>query len=328
MKSPFTGKEMTPMMEWREMEYRKEKFDVVFHYYQCEDTGEQFEDERFSQLNYNQVVNLYRVRHHIPFPEKIKAIREKYELSAAKMSEILGMGANSWRNYESGEVPSKAHANLIQLISLSKNFALHLQQFSELDEKEKHKILKRIEKLDDDCIDFDDPLLHFENQPDITTGFKSFDLEKLFQLVQFFAAQLKPFKTKLNKLLFYADFVQFRETGQSITGLKYTAIQYGPVPNNYDILFGSLSAMNFINIEYDMTKFGEVERILPNPEHQFDPSILSTSEMKTIQLVANRFKSTSASNIAEISHQEPAWKENIAEKRIIPFHYAFWLKTV
>ena len=316
------------MMEWRQLEYRKEKFDVVFHYYQCEDTCEQFEDERFSQLNYNQVVNLYRVRHHIPFPEKIKAIRDKYELSAAKMSDILGMGANSWRNYESGEVPSKAHANLIQMISLPSNFVMQLKQFSDLEDKEKSKILKRIEKMDDDCIDFNDPLRRFESHPEINTGFKAFDREKLFQLVQFFAERMKPFKTKLNKLLFYADFAHFRETGQSITGLKYTAIQYGPVPNNYDILFGSLSAMDFINIEYDMTKYGEVERILPNPTHQFDPSKLSTSEMETVQLVANRFKSISASKIAEISHQEPAWKDNIEGKNIIPFHYAFWLETV
>lgn len=328
MKSPFTGKEMIPMMEWRKMEYRKEKFDIVFHCCQCEDTGEQFEDEHCSLLNYNQVVNQYRVKHHIPFPEKIKAIREKYGLSAAKMSGILGMGANSWRNYEGGEVPSKAHANLIQLISLSKNFTLYLQQFSELDQNEKSTILKRVEKLDDDCVDFDDQLLRFENQPDITTGFRSFNREKLFQVIQFFAEELKPFKTKLNKLLFYADFVHFRDTGQSITGLKYTAIQYGPVPNNYDMLFGALSAMDFIDIEYSMTEYGEVERIVPNPEYQFDQSKLVESEMKVIKFIANHFRSTSASKIAEISHRESAWRDNIEEKRVIPFHYAFCLETI
>ena len=319
---------MTPMKEWRPMEYRKETCDVVFHFYRCEDTGEQFEDEHFSQLNFSQVVNQYRVRHYIPFPEQIKAIRMKYELSAAKMSEILGMGANSWRNYEGGEVPSRAHANLIRLISLPSNFVLHLQQFSELAENEKNKILKRIEKLDGCGIDFSDPLLRFESQPEICTGFKSFDREKLIQVVLYFAERLKPFKTKLNKLLFYADFVHFRAIGQAITGLKYTAIQYGPVPSNYDILFGALADMNLIEIEYNMTEYGEVERILPNSAYKFGESKLSVSELKAIERVAGRFSNTSAGQIAEISHKERAWAENIDRKDIIPFHYAFWLEAV
>jgi DNA-binding transcriptional regulator YiaG len=102
MKSPFTGKEMKVTKEWREMTFRKDKFPVLFHYFICEDTGELFEDEKFSELNHSQVVNQYRVKHHIPFPEQIRKIRLKYDLSQAKISEILGMGANSWRNYETG----------------------------------------------------------------------------------------------------------------------------------------------------------------------------------------------------------------------------------
>src|SRR5665647_2911909 len=100
MKSPYTDKEMKVAKELRDMTFRKETFQVVFHYSICEETGEKFEDEHFSALNYNQVVNQYRVRHHIPFPEQIKEIRAKYDLSAAKISDLLGMGANSWRNYE------------------------------------------------------------------------------------------------------------------------------------------------------------------------------------------------------------------------------------
>ncbi len=328
MKSPFTGKEMKVAKEWREMTFRKELFPVVFHFYLCEETGEQFEDEHFSTLNYNQVINQYRVKHHIPFPEQIKATREKYGLSAAKMSEFMGMGANSWRNYENDEVPSKAHANLIQLISVPSNFVMHIKQFSGLDEKEQTKILPRIEKLDDYSIDFSNQLLRFESEPDITTGFKAFDRIKTEQVITYFAEQLKPFKTKLNKLLFYADFVHFSNTGQSITGLRYNAIQFGPVPCHYDILFGTLADIDVIDIEFAMTQFGEVERIMPNPQHPFDPNLLLPTELEILHQISERFKNTSAGEIAEISHQEPAWKENIEGKKIIPFHYAFWLETV
>src|SRR5690606_24785323 len=75
-----------------------------------------FEDDDFAQLNYNQLVNQYRVKYNIPFPEQIIGIRSKYDLPASKMSEILGFGANVYRQYEAGEVPSQSNAKLIQLV--------------------------------------------------------------------------------------------------------------------------------------------------------------------------------------------------------------------
>ena len=328
MKSPLTGNEMTLLKEWRTMEYRKEKFEVMFHFYRCVDTGEQFEDEQFSQLNFNQVINQYRVRHHIPFPEQIQKIRLKYELSASKMSEILGLGVNSWRNYEGGEVPSTAIASLIHTMANPEIFIQQIQLYSCLADKEKAKIIKHVQKLITDSCCCDDPLYRFNNQPGITTGFKAFDRIKTEQVISFFAERLQPFKTKLNKLLFYTDFVNFRNTAQSITGLRYNAIQFGPVPYNYDILFGTLADIDIIDIEYAMTPNGEVERILPNPQNQFDASLFSPTELEAMEYIANKFKVTSASDIADISHREAAWKDNVDGKKIIPFTYAFVLETV
>ncbi len=328
MKSPITGKEMKVVKELREMIFRKEKFPVVFHYFLCEDTGEQFEDDYFSALNYNQVVNQYRVNHHIPFPEQIREIRAKYDLSAARMSDILGLGVNSWRQYEAGEVPSKANATLIQMISKPETFEDYIQRYSELEDKERDKILKHIQKLKSPSAICYDPLFPLDRQPDINSGFKPFDREKARQLIIYFAEKLRPYKTKLNKLLFYADFMQFRKCAQSITGLWYQAIPYGPVPTNYDLLYGFLSERGMIEIDYVLTQNGEAERILPKEEHPFDASIFTTEELVILEFLVGRFKDTTAGEIAEISHREPAWKENIDNKRIIPYTYAFSLEMV
>ena len=328
MKSPITGKEMRVAKELRDMTFRKEIFQVVFHYYICEDSGEQFEDEHFSALNYNQVVNQYRVSHHIPFPDQIQKIRQKYDLSATKMSEIMGLGANSWRNYEAGEVPSTANATLINVMAKPDNFVQQIQLYCSLAEKEKEKIIKHVQKLITGSCYYVDPFYRFNNQPDITTGFKAFDRIKTEQVIAFFSERLQPFKTKMNKLLFYIDFAYFRNIGQSITGLRYNAIQYGPVPHNYDILFGTLADLDIIDIECDMTQNGEVERILPNPQYRFDESLFLSTELEVMEYIANKFGEVSASDISAISHQEPAWKDNIEGKKIIPFTYAFGLETV
>lgn len=71
MKSPFTGKEAKTVKEWRTVRFRNEEFKMLFHAYKCEDTGKQFEDDDFAELNYNQVISQYRERHGKPFSEQI-----------------------------------------------------------------------------------------------------------------------------------------------------------------------------------------------------------------------------------------------------------------
>ena len=67
MLSPITGKGMVVKKEWRKMIYRKEAYDVLFYIWHCTDSGENFEDDKFANLNYEQVIKQFRVKHNIPF---------------------------------------------------------------------------------------------------------------------------------------------------------------------------------------------------------------------------------------------------------------------
>ena len=100
MKSAFTGQEMILENENRILNFRKEEFNIVYQFYRCEETGEQFTSTELDEVNMIQLYNQYRDKHNLPFPEEIKEARLKYGLSAAKMSEILGFGINSYRQYE------------------------------------------------------------------------------------------------------------------------------------------------------------------------------------------------------------------------------------
>jgi putative zinc finger/helix-turn-helix YgiT family protein len=328
MKSPFTGKDMIVVTELREMTFRKEQFNLIFHAYKCVDTGDQFEDEKFAELNYNQVINQYRAKHHIPFPEQIAAIRKKYDLSAAKISEVLGMGPNTWASYESGEVPSKVHANLIQMIDSPDTFKQLISKNGELAEKDRLRILKKIELLaQPECV-CDDELKRFATEPNIYNGYKVFSSNKTSQMVLFYAQTLKPYKTKMNKLLFYSDFAHFRENGQSISGLKYVAIPYGPVPDGYEMLYGILSNERIINLDLSMTELDEITQILPAFDMKYNPLVFSSTEIKAMEYIAEKFKNINSKEIVEISHKEPAWIENIEGNKPISFEYAFRLETI
>ncbi len=150
MKSPITGKEMSIQKEARTLEFRKESFPVMFHYYLCADSKEQFTSTELDEINMNQIYNQYRDKNNLPFPEEIKQIREMYDLPANKMSEVLGFGANSYRNYENGEVPSNSNGKLIQLAADPSKFKQLAEMAETLEAGIKQKLMQRIEKLIDE----------------------------------------------------------------------------------------------------------------------------------------------------------------------------------
>lgn len=331
MKSPFTGKEMTIVKEWRTMSFRKDEFSVLFHSYKCEDTGEQFEDDAFAQLNYNQLINQYRVKYSIPFPEQIIAIREKYQISAAKMSEILGFGTNVYRQYESGEVPNQSNAKLIQLAEDPNEFKKLIEYCGTLDTRFVEKVLSTIDHL------LQDNSKHiFERQmeryffgtihPGKTTGYKTPDFRKFSEMVVFFTQKLEPWKTRLNKLLFYADFNMYKQTGFSISGVPYRAIPMGPVPNNFNSIFEYIANQGELEIVYKyFADGGAGEQFKTKVQRTFNQELFSPVELRILTSVAERFKNISTNEIIELSHKEKAWIDHQEERKLIDYNYGFEL---
>lgn len=311
--------------------FRKEQFDILYHYYEDSETGDPIEDDELIQLNHLQVYNQYRAKHTIPFPAEIKEIRETYNLSAAKMSEILGFGINQYRNYEKGEIPSISNGRLIQMIKNPKEFKriLSLSDFdndSKLIEKVDGLIQEEEEKWWKN-LDITTYIVG-SDRPNGKTGFMKPSLDKICNMTLFFAKETKkPFKTKMNKLLFYADFFHYKRSCFSISGTQYRAIQFGPVPQNFESLYEFAARLEFININYIETSIGNViEQHLPSASKSFDTSLFSDIELETLEIVAKKFKETSTQDIVEMSHEEDAWKENEEAHSIIDYQRAFTLK--
>lgn len=334
MKSPITGKEMKLTKENRSMEFRKETFEVVFHYYRCEDSGEQFTDTELDELNMNQLYNQYRDLFNIPFPDEIIRIREKYGVPAGKMSEVLGFGVNGYRQYEAGEMPSVSNAKLIQLADNPKNFIEMVTLCDAWDEKTKAKYIRNAEHLTEEyernifSFNLKDYLLG-NHLADIYSGYRNPDFEKFTEMVVFFSEQMEPFKTKMNKLLFFADFLMFKKTCFSISGVRYKAINMGPVPGNFNSVFEYLSNSGEIDIHYTQFPQGYLgEQFKARKERPFNQKIFLEEEIKILHLVADRFRNISTNDIIGISHLEEAWKQNHPDKKDISYKYAFELKQI
>lgn len=325
---------MSLTKEPRSMTFRKENFEIIFHSYQCVDSGEQFTTSALDEVNMNQVYNQYRDKFNIPFPDEIIRIREKYGLSATKMSEVLGFGINGYRQYEAGEMPSVANAKLIQMVNDPKKFIDMLELCGTLDDKSKTKYLQKAQNLVNEQIrnHFDLNLKDYlfgNHLADIHSGYRNPSFEKFTEMVVFFSERLEPFKTKMNKLLFYADFLMFKQSCFSISGMRYKAIDMGPVPNNFQSIFEYLDNHNEIDItttEFKSGYFGE--QFIARKDRAFNAALFTQEELRVLNQVANTFQSTSTKAIIEQSHLESAWQQNFSTKSIISYAHAFDLKHI
>lgn len=312
--------------------YRKERFSICYHYYMDLKSGEEFTTTELESLNLTQIKNQYRARHKIPFPKEIQSIRTQYGLSAAKMSEVLDFGTNSYRLYENGEIPSLANAKLIRLAKKAEHFLEFLKEkehtFSVSQYQKTLNKLKSLVKGVENTENIVEYIWNHHLEANEFTGFVKPNLEKVSQFILFFAGKANPLKTRMNKLLFYADFLHFKRTGYSISGCNYRAIQLGPVLSHFRELFGILETKKIISIEEELYDHGGIgERF--HPLDDFDESLFSKEELNSMQEVLTRFEDIRTRKLINISHKETGWIENQTEKELIDYQkYAFLLKAL
>src|SRR5690606_31878218 len=333
MESPFTGGEAVLLKEKKQIEFRRDLFEITQLYYKCKDTGEEFSTDKLDQVNLNQLYNQYRGKYGLPFPEQIKEIRRQYKLSASKMSEILGLGTNSYRQYENGDIPTVANGRLILAANHPKEFIKFLDASKPiLKESDYSKYIKNAHDLINqkrehlwDTI-FSEHVFK-ELKPSEYNGYRVPNEVTVAKMISYFSNSITNlFKTKLNKLLFYSDFLHFKNTGYSISGLAYRAIQMGPVPAEYDKLYIKLVDDNLVNLEFVKFTNGYGEALTG---HSFSEEDFSETEISSMSQVIEKFGSKTTNEMVTISHLERAWIDNEKSREIISYSkYAFDINEI
>lgn len=318
--------------EWRDIPFRKEIFGLPYQFYFCEDSGEQFTTTALDELNMRMVYNQYRAKNHIPLPEEIKAIREKYDVSASRMGEILGFGPNTYGQYEKGDLPSMANSKLLRIAEDPSKLIDLIEDWETNSGNAKVDLIKRTQRLikeqNSQFIDFEDYLMG-GSESDLFTGFKNPNFEKLAEMIVFFAQRVPCYKTKMNKLLFYADFAMFRQYGQSMSGTRYRAIPYGPVPNSFESIFESLAKQDIIDLLYEeLPQGGQKQFLEGRKDRPFNSDLFSDKELEILNMVREKFKKIKPFQIVELSHKEKAWIENEESRSFISYNYALDLLAI
>jgi len=129
-----------------------------------------------------------------------------------------------------------------------------------------------------------------------------FSREKLINAIVFFLRKTKFCgKIKLFKLLYFLDFLHFKQTAKSVTGLRYYAWEMGPVPRD---LFFELN-----NPGEDLAKCVYIPKETPanglfnmKPRCNFDKKYFTPREIRLMEQLAYVFKNAKANDMSDVSH--------------------------
>jgi uncharacterized phage-associated protein/DNA-binding transcriptional regulator YiaG len=343
IESPFADGFALLHQEAATEKFRKEEFSFTYHHYVCQATGQSFTTDELDNLNVSQVYSQYRQKHQIMFPEQIQQLRERYQLSAARMSLFLDFGPNQYRSYEDGEIPSDSNAAHLRLARNPRTFREMVRakkdklRPNELAKLEEH-LLALMQLDEEDFFASNKPFLSptLRNPhaiPDEFTGYTVPNQEKFAEMVLYFFQHCQHlYLVRLNKLLFYADFLHYCSTGRSLSGYRYQAIPHGPVPERYEMHFGLLIDEGLLTRAIDPSRknsYNGQPVLNYSPKRPARPDAFSPAEWATLETVRQQLGRKSREDIVKLSHEESAWIDNEQEQKPISYQqYAFQLKAL
>jgi hypothetical protein len=137
-----------------------------------------------------------------------------------------------------------------------------------------------------------------------------YDEPKFTEMVLYVADRLRDDKaggaTKLNKVLYFADFAHVRRTGRPISGAEYQRLGNGPAPRR------------LLPVRQMLVRSGEAdvvsERFLGYEQHRLVPRrppdirVFDEDELTTIDRTIDDLAHLTAKQVSDLSHEEPGWQ--------------------
>jgi hypothetical protein len=151
-----------------------------------------------------------------------------------------------------------------------------------------------------------------------------YDEAKFTELVLYVAERLRTDRaggaTKLNKIVFFAEFTHLRRHHAVISGCEFQKLDHGPAPRQ------------LVPVRRRLIESGDAEIVeedfLGRPQHRLVPrrpadlSVFSADERQSIDDVLDQLDGMTGTQVSELSHEEPGWQLTHAGETI-PFATAF-----
>lgn len=111
--------------------------------------------------------------------------------------------------------------------------------------------------------------------------------------------------TKLNKVLFFADFESYARFGQSITGADYISVPNGPVPRRLIPIRKQMEQAHEIAIRHIVYFDKEQHRVIPLRDSNLD--VFTARDIAVVDKVVDRYWGKTAREMSDLSHDR-VWR--------------------
>jgi len=163
-----------------------------------------------------------------------------------------------------------------------------------------------------------------------------YDVEKVINAIKFFKLKGVNYlgKTKLMKLLFFADKEHLTRYGIPIFYDKYFKLPHGPIPTLTLNIIDSLNEVENYDLEEYAKLFKEHLELKVSSfkgytinefeiKKDIDLDVFSESEIEVLKIIASKYKNHTATQLSELSHNLPEYQntplnEMIDYKKIAP----------
>ena len=293
-----------------ETELKGEAIEYESEYAYCPDLDENILIENMLDKNLNRMRNAYRRKVNLLTSDELVDLRSGLGMSQKNMGIILGMGEATIGRIESKVIQDRTTDDTIRRIKEDPIYLLTRLEIvrDKIGEKVYKKILSKLD-IEKEISIYNYKILEIKysqyKEYSKLNGMCRLDLEKIENMIIYFVNNCKDvFKTKLNKLLWYTDFKNFKETEKGITGLVYTHKPFGAVPIGIEEI---LKLSTKIKIEEKENKeYGSTYSKITSLS-EFNEKLFNPKELNLLEKVAEKFKKTGNREISDYMHEEEAY---------------------
>ncbi|MEK4701971.1 type II TA system antitoxin MqsA family protein [Solibacillus sp. FSL R7-0668] len=295
--------------------------------YYCEKEQEFFVPKAILKNNLLAARDAYRMQNGLLTSQEIKDARNQYGLTQKEFALLLGWGEVTIQRYETKLIQDETFDQKIKNVKDNPKLALeelekHKDKFENIIRyNEIKKIIssliktKSISYLNKQIIE--SYYIDFREKSELN-GFKELDLEKVIDMISFFAMKSsRLYKVKLMKLLWYSDMLFFKKNKQSMSGLVYEHLPFGAVPLAHEeILKYASKCIDITSEEFDNGAIGY--KITPK---EYGNLKLESGEIEILTKVIEKLGKFGSKEISDYMHDEEAYKQT-DDNDIIPYVFA------
>lgn len=127
--------------------------------------------------------------------------------------------------------------------------------------------------------------------------------------------------TKLNKILYFSDFLAYGNWGKAITGVEYQNLKKGPAPRRLIPVRTQLKDAGWLAIQPVQVGNGIVQHRTVNLREP-DLTLFDGREIALVDQVIEQLSGLNATQASELSHLDVGWKST-REGETIPYNTVF-----